>query len=96
MFLYLELDFLMLGYHVLGQKFTRLELLIAIKTFPDLFLLVLLQLLSLTNKHFYLLTQNTHVISDLASLLDPLLRLLLNLLKNSLNVLQLLIISFNP
>ncbi len=86
----------MLGYHVLGQKFTRLELFVAVETLPDLFLLVLLQLFSLTNKHLNLLTQNTHVISDLASLLDPLLRLLLNLLKNSLNVLQLLIISFNP
>lgn len=84
---YLELDLLMFGDHMLWEELTGLELFIAEHAFPYLLLLVLLELLGLSNELLDLLSEEAHVVWDLASLCDPFLGVLLDLLEDRLNAL---------
>lgn len=81
---------------MLREEFTGLELLIAEHAFPDLLLLVFLELLGLANELLDFLTKEAHVIRHLASLCDPFFGVLLDLLENRFNALQFLVISLDP
>ena len=77
----------MFGDHVLSEEVTGFELFIAKHAFPDLLLLVFLELFGLSNELFDFISEEAHVVWDLASLNDPFLGVLLNLLEDRLNVL---------
>ena len=81
---------------MLGQELAGFEFLIAVETFPDLFLLgaVLVDLLHVLDQGFDLLPQQSHVV--FADPLRPLLRPFLNLFEHSLHLLQLLVICLHP
>lgn len=86
----------MLHNDVFSQKLASFEFLLARKTLPYIFLLILINFFSLIDKSLDLLLQYAVVVFNLANFLNPFFCFLLYLLKNILSVLQLLVICLHP
>lgn len=84
---YLKFDIFMLCDHMFWEKLTGFEFFITIHAFPDFFLLVFSNFFSLSNKNFHLFSQNSHIVLGLGALFYSFFSFLLDLLKDSLNIL---------